>query len=153
VKICQVATGYTSIPAKASAATEIVIEHLSNSLIDLAQEVTVVDISDRERTKSRFKVIEVAMPEGFGCSDYTHDLGIKHKLKRLIYSINASRALNSKMTSKDMDILHVHNQYNGFFIRLKYPGAKIPMIYTLHSHIWTRPWDEIKDKIKINYWM
>ncbi len=153
MKICQVATGYTSIPAKTSAATEIVIEHLSNHLVKHAQDVVVIDIYEDHRHKMEFDIVDIKMPKGFGSYDYTHELGVKHKLKRVIYSLKVREVLSKIVHQEDIDVLHVHNQYNGFFLKKNYGKKKIFFVYTVHSHIWSRPWDEIKEKIKTNYWL
>ena len=99
--ICEAGTGYTSIPAKTSAATEIVIEQLSNCLVDLGHEVIIIDIFNNERPKSKFDILEVKMPKGFGAHDYTHDLGLRHKLKRILYSLKARNVLNKKFRDKN----------------------------------------------------
>ena len=86
MKIFEIGTGYTSIPARMGAATEIVVEELTKSFLKMKQDVTIVDIKDKNRLSSNLPIIEVYMPQAFSSTDVK--LGIVHKMKRVLYSIS-----------------------------------------------------------------
>ena len=65
MKIYEIGTGYTSIPAKISAATEIVVEELTKSMLKNDVDVNIVDIQDLERKENTLPIIEVSMPKIF----------------------------------------------------------------------------------------
>ena len=46
MKIYEIGTGYTSIPAQIAAATETVVEELSKALLELGENVYIVDIEE-----------------------------------------------------------------------------------------------------------
>lgn len=116
MRIFEIGTGYTSIPADKGAATAIVVDNLSRSLINLGHDVTVVDIEDPNRLPTDLPILEVPMPKGFGVTDEA--LGIKHKLKRVVYSLKLSGVLKGilrEVPDGERAVLHFHNQYNAFF--------------------------------------
>ena len=118
MKIFEIGTGYTPIPATISAATEIIVEELTNAMLKQGAKVSVVDIKSDTRAKVDFNIIEVSVPKMFHGTDVK--LGILHKLKRVVYSINLAFKLK-KILKKENDrvILHFHNQYNMiFFLKL-----------------------------------
>ena len=91
MKIYEIGTGYTSIPAKISAATEIIIEQLTYAMIENGEDVTVIDIEDKKRKDSSLPIIEIKVP---GFSDKTDtSLGIIHKVKRVLYSIAVAKKI------------------------------------------------------------
>lgn len=121
MKIYEIGTGYTSIPADKGAATEIVVENLSHAFIMQGHDVRVVDIEDPNRLETDLPIVEVKMPKGFGATDEA--LGVKHKLKRVVYSVRLAGVL--KRILRDIPkgervMLHSHNQYNAFFITSLY---------------------------------
>lgn len=154
MKIFEIGTGYTSIPAKMGAATEIVVEELSNSLLESGHDVTVVDIKDSHRAATSLPIYEVPMPQFFNATDTS--LGIVHKLKRVLYSISLAHKL-CKLISCCIDdkiILHFHNQYNLFFFLKLAPAsirARVTVAYTVHSYIWFGKWDDICNTVKKRY--
>lgn len=155
MRIFEIGTGYTSIPADKGAATEIVVENLSRSLIKLGHDVTVVDIEDPNRLPTDLPILEVPMPKGFGATDEA--LGIKHKLKRIVYSIKLAGVLKRvlhQLPAGDKALLHFHNQYNAFFFYRLVPSSlrsKVAVAYTVHSYIWHDDWDVIEGTIKRRY--
>ena len=154
MKIFEIGTGYTSIPARMGAATEIVVAELTTSLIKLGQDVTIVDIKDNSRLETKLPIIEVNVPY-FLCSTDTK-LGIVHKLKRVIYSIQLTRKLHSliRQYKEEKILLHFHNQYNlYFFLKLTNKSLLKNTIigYTVHSHIWFGKWEEVKNTISKRY--
>lgn len=153
MNIVEIGTGYTSIPANKGAATEIVVENLSRSLIRQGHNVTVVDIEDGQRLSTDLPIVEVPMPKGFSGTDEA--LGIKHKLKRVVYSIKLASVLKGILkNTDDRVVLHFHNQYNAFFFfktvspRLR---KKAVVAYTNHSGAWNGEWDEILPTIRKRY--
>lgn len=154
MKIFEIGTGYTSIPARMGAATEIVVEELTTSLLKLKQDVSIVDIKDKYRQKTGLPIIEVYMPQIFSSTDI--QLGLFHKLKRVLYSISLTHKLHCLIRRlKGEEIyLHFHNQYNLFFF-LKLTSAslrrRVMIGYTVHSYIWFGDWNDIKDKVGKRY--
>ncbi|WP_455503476.1 glycosyltransferase family 4 protein [Blautia sp.] len=153
MKIYEIGTGYTSIPAKISAATEIVVEQLTEAMIKNGEDVTILDIFDRNRKDSLLPIREIKIPLALRDTDV--QLGILHKLKRVVYSISLANELKKILESTDEKVVfHFHNQYNMFFflklVPLKY-RRKCIMAYTNHSGIWRLDWAEIKNTIKKRY--
>ena len=154
MKIFEIGTGYTSIPAKIGAATEIVVEELTSSLLRLGYDATIVDIKDSKRAATSLPITEVYMPQLFNTTDTT--LGIVHKLKRVLYSISLTFKLHRmiKRCTESKIVLHFHNQYNLFFF-LKLTTAalrsRVSIAYTVHSHVWFGNWNDICDTVKKRY--
>jgi len=153
MKIYEIGTGYTSIPANKGAATEIVVDELSHAFIRQGQDVTVVDIEDPKRLPTNLHIIEVPMPHGFMGTD--EGLGIKHKLKRIIYSISLAKTLRHLLVNeRERIVLHFHNQYNAFFfykLTTAHQRANAFVCYTNHSGAWNGSWSEIKQSIRSRY--
>lgn len=153
MKIYEIGTGYTSIPAKISAATEIIIEQLTYAMIENGEDVTIIDIEDKNRKSNSLPITEIKVPLFSDKTDTS--LGIVHKIKRVLYSIAVVKKLkNILKNSKENIFLHFHNQYNMFFF-LKLTSAKerekCICAYTNHSGIWTLDWNESKDIINKRY--
>ncbi|MGN0531478.1 MAG: glycosyltransferase family 4 protein [Eubacterium sp.] len=153
MKIYEIGTGYTSIPATISAATEIVIEQLSSAMISNGKDVEIIDIRDKNRKETDLKINEVPVPSVLTSTDTS--LGIIHKLKRVIYSISLAGKLKKILRkTNDKVVFHFHNQYNMFFF-LKMTGKKerekCIMAYTNHSGIWSLKWDEVEPTLKKRY--
>lgn len=153
MKIYEIATGYTSIPATISAATEIVIEQLTTAMISNGKDVEIIDIRDKNRKDTNLKINEVAVPSFLTSTDTS--LGIIHKLKRVIYSISLAGKLKKILKkTNDKVVFHFHNQYNMFFF-LKLTGKKerekCIMAYTNHSGIWSLEWEEVEPTLKKRY--
>lgn len=153
MKIYEIGTGYTPIPAQMGAATEIVVEELTRSFLNLGKDVQILDIKAKERPANDLPIEEVNVPGVFTKNDVS--LGIVHKLKRVVYSISLARKLKKILkTAKEPVVLHFHNQYNLFFF-LKLTSKKLRqkaiIAYTVHSYIWGTDWEEIKDTVKKKY--
>ena len=63
MKIIEVGTGYTSIPAKMGAATEIVVEEISKVFEKEKINYEIFDIKDEERKETNLKIKEVYVPK------------------------------------------------------------------------------------------
>lgn len=154
MKIYEIGTGYTSIPAKMGAATEIVVEELTKSMIKLGQDVEIVDIKDKNRKENNLPITEVYMPQFFSSTDTK--LGIVHKLKRVLYSISLTLKLQKliKKASNNEVFLHFHNQYNLYFFLKLTPKKLLKNVklgYTVHSYVWFGEWNNIKDVVRKRY--
>ena len=151
--IYEIGTGYTSIPARMGAATEIVVEGLTKAFKKKGVKVKLLDIEDSNRLKTKLKVFEVPMPKFLLNTDVK--LGIVHKLKRVIYSIELAKELNKHLArSKDDVLLHSHNQYNMYFFNKlcnKKNLKNVKIAYTVHSYIWPDSWNKIKKTVKKKY--
>ena len=151
--IYEIGTGYTSIPARIGAATEIIVEKLTISMQKSNNKVTLFDIADANRASNGLPIHEVRIPKVLISSDAK--LGLQHKLKRVIYSIALARQLKKMIArEKEQFIIHFHNQYNMyFFLKManKEIRKKVRIAYTVHSYIWTNEWAEIKENIRKRY--
>lgn len=153
MKIYEIGTGYTPIPARMGAATEIVVEELVKSFQKLGQDVELIDIEAKDRLPNTLPITQVKVPSVFTDTDVK--LGIMHKLKRVVYSVSLAMKLKKilKQTHETV-LLHFHNQYNlYFFLKLVSPKLrrKAKIAYTVHSYIWPAPWEEIKDTVHKRY--
>lgn len=153
MKIYEIATGYTPIPARISAATEIVVEALSDAFVQMGQAVTAVDIRTPNRQETRFPVLEVPVPRLFSGTD--HSLGLAHKAKRVAYSLSLGRVLRRILRHTDKTVIfHFHNQYNLFFFLLTTPARlrkRCVMAYTTHSGIWRQDWNTLRSALRARY--
>lgn len=152
-KIYEIGTGYTPIPAQMGAATEIVVEELTRSLINNGKDAQIIDIKARGRVQTELPITEVNVPGIFTKTDVS--LGIMHKLKRVFYSIALAGKLKSILKkTEERVVLHFHNQYNLFFF-LKLTSSKLrekaTIAYTVHSYIWGAEWDEIENTVNKKY--
>ena len=153
MKIYEIGTGYTSIPARIGAATEIVVEELAKSFGQMGHETVVMDIKSENRPAHQLPIREVWVPKMFSGTDV--QLGILHKLKRVVYSVFLSQKLKKELkSSSEKVVLHFHNQYNLFFflklVPKKYRDRAL-IAYTNHSGIWSLPWAQVKDTIHKRY--
>lgn len=153
MKIYEIGTGYTPIPAQMGAATEIVVEELTRSLLHIGQNAEILDIKAEKRAETDLPIKEVSVPKMFTKTDVS--LGVMHKLKRVVYSLSLASTLKKLIKKSDEKIvLHFHNQYNlYFFLKLcpKKLREKVTIAYTVHSYIWGTEWEEIKDTVKKRY--
>lgn len=155
MKIFEIATGYTSIPARVGAATEVVVEELGRSFVNDSTDVAVMDIQDRQRPAMPFPILEIPMPAFLLKTAYS--LGVFHKLKRVWYSLALAWKLFAVLRpAQDKMVLHFHNQYNFFFSYRLLGGLmkkKTVMAYTVHSYIWSLPWEQIDGLVQKKYFM
>ena len=93
MKIYEIGTGYTPVPAQMGAATEIVVEELTRSFIKNGEDAVIVDIKAQNRAKIELPILEVSVPKVFTKTDVS--LGIMHKLKRVVYSLSLARKLKT----------------------------------------------------------
>ena len=153
MKIYEIGTGYTSIPAQMGAATEIIVEELTRSFIKLNKDVQIIDIADENRAETDLPIIEVKVPSVFTKADLS--LGILHKLKRVVYSVAlALKLIRILQQADDEIVLHFHNQYNMFFFLLLVPEKyrkKAKVAYTNHNGYWSLPWEEAEPVLKKRY--
>ena len=153
MKIYEIGTGYTPIPAQMGAATEIVVEELTKAFLKQGVPVEIVDIATEHRAPTTLPIREVKVPNMFSGTDV--QLGLMHKLKRVVYSIALAGELRKiLMQVNEKVVLHFHNQYNLFFFLKLIPRKlrqKCTIAYTNHSGIWRLPWEEIKSIIQKRY--
>lgn len=153
MKIYEIGTGYTPIPAQMGAATEIVVEELVKAFQKQNVDVELLDIKAAVRKENTLPIREVPVPGVFTGTDV--QLGIMHKLKRVVYSVSLALELQRilKKASEPV-LLHFHNQYNLFFFLKLVPArirAKTKIAYTVHSYIWPAPWEAIKETVQKRY--
>lgn len=153
MKIYEIGTGYTPIPAKVAAATESVVEELTKAFIQKKIDVEVIDISANDRVPNSLPITEVKVPSIFTKSDIS--LGIIHKVKRVVYSVALALKLKKilKQTNQKT-VLHFHNQYNiYFFLKLvkKELRDKAIIAYTNHNGFWSLPFEEAKSTLQSRY--
>ena len=153
MKLIEVGTGYTSIPASMGAATEIVVEELAKVFEKNNINYEIFDIKDENRGKTNLKIREVNVPSIFRKKDTS--LGIIHKLKRVVYSLSLAKELRKEIKNSAEEIaIHFHNQYNMFFFlktTSKNLRKKVKIYYTVHSYIWSNTWENIQSTIKKKY--
>lgn len=153
MKIYEIGTGYTPIPAQMGAATEIVVEELVKAFQKRNAEVVLLDIQAQQRKANTLPITEVPVPGCFSGTDVK--LGMMHKLKRVVYSVALAGKLNRILReSRELVLLHFHNQYNLFFFLKLVPAkirAKAKIAYTVHSYIWPAPWEEIRETVQKRY--
>ena len=153
MKIYEIGTGYTPIPAKVAAATESVVEELTKAFMQKKIDVEAIDISANDRVPNSLPITEVKVPSIFTKSDIS--LGIIHKVKRVVYSVALALKLKKilKQTNQKT-VLHFHNQYNiYFFLKLvkKELRDKAIIAYTNHNGFWSLPYEEAKSTLQARY--
>lgn len=153
MKIYEIGTGYTPIPARMGAATEIVVEELTRSLLKKGVDVEIIDIKAKQRGQTDLPITEVGVPSLFTKADVS--LGIMHKLKRVFYSVALAGKLKKILKRADgRVVLHFHNQYNAYFF-FKLTSEKLrqkaTVVYTNHNGYWSLSLDETKEVIKKRY--
>lgn len=153
MKIYEIGTGYTPIPARMGAATEIVVEELTKAFLKQNIPVQILDIKSENRSPNNLPIEEVWVPGCFCGTDVK--LGIMHKLKRVAYSVClAGKIRNILKNTEEKVVLHFHNQYNLFFTLKLIPEKlrkKSLIAYTNHSGIWRLPWEQIERTIHSRY--
>ena len=153
MKIYEIGTGYTSIPAKVAAATESVVEELTKAFMQKKIDVEVIDVSANDRVPNSLPIIEVKVPSIFTKSDIS--LGIIHKVKRVVYSVALALKLKKILKQTNQKpVLHFHNQYNiYFFLKLvkKELRDKAIIAYTNHNGFWSLPFEEAKSTLQSRY--
>ena len=153
MKIYEIGTGYTPIPAQIAAATESVVEELTKAFMDRDVDVEIIDIYSSNRVANNLPITQVKVPSMFSRSDVK--LGIVHKLKRVVYSLAlASKLKNLLKATDEKVVLHFHNQYNMFFF-IKSVSKKLRSraitAYTNHNGVWNMPWEKAEGTLKKRY--
>lgn len=153
MKIYEIGTGYTPIPAQMGAATEIVVEELTKSFRKMGVPVEIIDIAAETRGYNDLPIREVWVPSCFSGTDVK--LGLMHKLKRVVYSVCLAGTLGQRLRKEtEKVVLHFHNQYNLFFF-LKLTSRKLRrkavIAYTNHSGVWRQDWSVIEETIRKRY--
>ena len=153
MKIYEIGTGYTPIPARIAAATESVVEELTKAFIKQNIDVEIIDICAKNRVTNDLPITEVKAPSVFSKSDVR--LGIVHKLKRVVYSVFLAQKLKKILKSaNEPTALHFHNQYNIFFFLKIVPKklrSKAVIVYTNHNGVWNMPWEKAESTLKKRY--
>lgn len=153
MKIYELGTGYTPIPAQVAAATESVVEELTKAYMQMHQPVEIIDISAAYRAEHGLPITQVKVPSIFTKSDVS--LGLVHKLKRVVYSVFLAFKLKKILKNlTEKAVFHFHNQYNLFFFTNLVPEklrSKAIIAYTNHNGLWSKPWDEVKDILHKRY--
>ena len=153
MKIYEIGTGYTPIPARIAAATESVVEELTKAFIKQNIGVEIIDICAKNRVPNDLPITEVKVPSVFSKSDVR--LGILHKLKRVVYSVLLAQKFKKILKlSDELTVLHFHNQYNLFFFLKIVPQklrAKAVIAYTNHNGVWNMPWEKAESTLKKRY--
>ena len=158
MKIYEIGTGYTPIPAQHAAATESVVEELTKAFSAAGQDVEILDISACERAPHDLPITEVKVPSAFTKSDVS--LGVIHKVKRVVYSAALALKLRKLLKAEsegaavEKKVLHFHNQYNLFFFIKLVPEKlrnKITVAYTNHNGMWSLPLSETKTVLRKRY--
>ena len=112
MEIFEIATGFTPLPAKIGAATEIVVENLIKNF-SAKDDVVLIDVHNDERAGIDCVVKEIKMPQGL--MKPTGFMSIKHKLKRILYSFRLAPIIKKLQKQKSNAVFHFHNQYNFAF--------------------------------------
>lgn len=153
MKIYEIGTGYTPIPAQVAAATESIVEELTKAFMAQDIDVEIIDICAQNRAPHSLPITEVKVPSMFSKSDVS--LGIVHKLKRVVYSWALAGTLKRILKATDEKVVvHFHNQYNMFFFVKRVSRklrAKAVTAYTNHNGVWNMPWEEAKGTLKKRY--
>lgn len=137
MKICQIGTGAHSIGHDSITAVELVINNLSIELAKLGHDVHILDIYDAGmRREKNLKYHFLKMPSFV--QDVYKPGSIMHVAKKLIFSIKSTFCLYKLNKKERFDVVHIQNQYPGFFILLFKKFIKnVCFVYTSHIPFWT----------------
>lgn len=153
MKIYEIGTGYTPIPAQVAAATESVVEELTKAYLNMGSSVEIIDISADKRADNELPITQVNVPSFFTKSDVS--LGLVHKLKRVVYSVFLAFKLKKILKdSTEKPVFHFHNQYNLFFFNKLVSEklrSKAIIAYTNHNGLWSLTWNKVKDTLHKRY--
>ncbi len=155
MKIFEIATGFTPIPAQIGAATEIVVQNLVNNF-SKKNEVILIDVRNNNRTGVDCPVSEIKMPAWL--MKPSSFMSVKHKLKRIYYSINLAFTIKKIIKKESEAVFHFHNQYNMAFTYWLCSTAKkkktgIKFAYTLHTPLWNDDLNSITQEISKKYFL
>jgi glycosyltransferase involved in cell wall biosynthesis len=142
MRIFEIGTGYTEIPPKIGAATEVVVENLYKAFSTVPNvESNLVDIAFDKQNKHAPSVYKLYVPASL---KGINDKGYIHLLRRISYSIKLAFFLKklAKNISEDT-VFHFHNQFNFFFfynlikMGVATKNPKVKLAYTIHSPSWS----------------
>ena len=155
MKIYEIATGFTSIPARIGAATEIVVENLVNAF-STNNEVTLIDLKNPERKTGEYPVIEINLPSW--ATQPASFLSWRHRAKRVLYSFKLALKIKKLLKTETKAVFHFHNQYNFYFsyrwcFFFKPKSNDIKLAYTLHTPLWSEDIETINRTAKKRYFM
>jgi glycosyltransferase involved in cell wall biosynthesis len=144
MKIIEIGTGYTPIPAEIGAATEIVIENLLREFNALEIECELLDITYEKGDSYINGLLHGAIVNRVYLSRWLSaikDYGFIHYLRRVVYSFKVAFRLKKILkVDKGNTYIHFHNQFNYFIVYLFankiIKKAKTKTIYTIHSPNW-----------------
>lgn len=148
MKIIEIATGYTPIPAKVGAATEIVVENLVKSFNSLHVVNELIDIrySNQKHILAEdiegSKIHKITLPKWLSKIE---DKGIVHLIRRVLYSLKLGfyikKYIKQQNNNGELLILHFHNQFNFFFTfiiaRREIQKCNVKTLYTIHTPNWS----------------
>ncbi|MBE7177527.1 MAG: glycosyltransferase family 4 protein [Mucilaginibacter polytrichastri] len=140
MKIYEIGTGYTEIPAKIGAATEIVAYNLFLSfskLTGVSSEIVDITFDKKADPKKNFNLVFI--PEKYKTVD---DKGVIHVVRRLLYSWKLAFTLTKLVKQSNTEtILHFHNQFNFFFFYIlnkrMLRSRNVRTAFTVHSSSWS----------------
>lgn len=155
MKVFEIGTGFTAIPAKIGAATEVVVENLIHSFSH-NNDVCLIDIKNEKREGINCPVVEIKMPNWLVRP--SSFLSIKHKLKRIIYSIKLAFRIKGLINKNPDAVFHFHNQYNfafTYFICFLFKKKKKSVLfaYTIHTPLWSQDIQTIHQFAKKKYFL
>ncbi|GHT70821.1 hypothetical protein FACS1894155_08050 [Bacteroidia bacterium] len=156
MRIFEIATGFTPIPAKIGAATEIVVQNLANNLSQ-KNEVILIDVQSKNREGIDCPIYEIGMPQWL--MNPGSFLSIRHKLKRALYSVKLALRVKKIIREEPAGaVFHFHNQYNFAFTHwwcssIKKKKTETRFVYTLHTPLWSESADKIRQSAKKKYFL
>lgn len=127
MNVVHIGTGIMSIPPKGVGAVENAIYDLTDNLSSMGYSVDVIDIKyniDRGRTGIKFHQVKIPSLCNF------------HPLPQVIsFAFCAIKPLYRLAKNREIDIIHTHSQFVGFFTLLakRVFGWKTPLLYTTHN--------------------
>jgi len=129
VHILQIGTGFASIPPKGAFATERTIHNLSDAMIALGHEVTLIDIEEKERPEVPYRIEAVPFR-------WRRDGNLPtHLLRGFSFSRAVYKKLCQLLENEKYSVVNFHNQFSARHIPMvkKY---HIPCVYSLHNALW-----------------
>jgi glycosyltransferase involved in cell wall biosynthesis len=149
MNICQVGTGFTSIPPNLSAATEEVVYYLSKELVSLNCNVEIVDILDKKRRPSDLSISEVPY---FSIIKSIKSNSPGLIAKRISFSFFSTMWLRQFKSA--FDVIHFHNQFPASMFQLfsKLLSEKSPpTVFTVHNPVWGLSDSNMPKNVKLKY--
>lgn len=129
MRILQVGTGFAPIPPTGAYAVERIIHSLSLALVALGHEVTVLDIEDKNRSPTPYRVVEIPLR-------WRKDINLPtHILRGFALRQASGQELRGLLEKEHFDIINFHNQFSAHHIDLAH-RYNIPAVYSLHNPLW-----------------